>query len=120
MKKLLALAASLSLVYPYAFAADLPVKATSAPVAPVAAPYNWSGLYVGGNIGGAWAHVDCFYPSLTPPVGVSTSFNGAIGGLNAGAQIQWQSLVLGVEVAYSHAFDLDGSTALPVPPFVLD
>src|SRR6516165_10607848 len=35
-----------------AFAADMPVKAPPPP-APTA-PYNWSGLYVGGNFGGAW------------------------------------------------------------------
>jgi hypothetical protein len=35
-----------------ALAADMAVKAPP-PSAP-AAPYNWSGLYVGGNFGGAW------------------------------------------------------------------
>jgi hypothetical protein len=36
-------------------AADMAVKAPP-PSAP-AAPYNWSGLYVGGNFGGAWTSV---------------------------------------------------------------
>jgi outer membrane immunogenic protein len=36
-----------------ALSADLPVKAPAyAP--PVAAPYNWTGSYVGGNIGYGW------------------------------------------------------------------
>ena len=35
-----------------AHAADMAVKAPP-PTVP-AAPYNWSGLYVGGNFGGAW------------------------------------------------------------------
>jgi outer membrane immunogenic protein len=35
-----------------AFAADLPVKA---PPAPFPLPvYNWTGFYIGGNLGGAW------------------------------------------------------------------
>jgi outer membrane immunogenic protein len=34
------------------FAADLPVKARPMPA--VAAAYNWSGCYVGGNVGGKW------------------------------------------------------------------
>src|SRR5208282_4818128 len=41
-----------------AHAADLPVAPRPSPVAPVAyAPpvYNWSGFYVGGNIGGGFA-----------------------------------------------------------------
>ncbi|HSV23009.1 MAG TPA: hypothetical protein VLJ17_08270, partial [Xanthobacteraceae bacterium] len=40
-----------------ASAADLPVKA---PVykAPIAVPvYNWTGFYVGANIGGAWSNI---------------------------------------------------------------
>ena len=41
-----------------AFGADLPTrKAPPAPI-PVALPYNWSGCYVGGNIGGLWASKD--------------------------------------------------------------
>ena len=34
-----------------AFAADLPVKAPY--MAPIAL-YNWTGFYIGGNVGGAW------------------------------------------------------------------
>jgi outer membrane immunogenic protein len=39
-------------------AADMPAKAPvlNAPVA--AAPYDWTGFYVGGNVGGAWANSD--------------------------------------------------------------
>src|SRR5258708_29720656 len=43
-----------------AFAADMPLKA-----APVAyAPYDWSGIYIGGVIGGAWARTDSSDPGL--------------------------------------------------------
>ena len=35
-----------------AHAADMAVKAPPPTVS--VAPYNWSGLYVGGNFGGAW------------------------------------------------------------------
>ena len=62
-----------------AFAADLqPVY--KAPVA--AAPaYSWTGLYVGGHVGGAWANNDWFFPSdsinsvAQEPVG--TPFQGS-------------------------------------------
>ena len=38
-----------------AFGADLPTrKAPPAPI-PVALPYNWTGCYIGGNVGGLWA-----------------------------------------------------------------
>jgi opacity protein-like surface antigen len=39
-----------------AHAADMAVKAP--PPAAAAAPYNWSGLYVGGNFGGARVNCD--------------------------------------------------------------
>jgi len=50
-------------------AADVAVKAP--PPAAAAAPYNWSGLYVGGNFGGAWTSTNLnipgnnFYRGLT-------------------------------------------------------
>src|ERR1044072_1358787 len=36
-----------------AAAADLPVKAR--PMVPVVTAYNWTGCYIGGNVGGKWA-----------------------------------------------------------------
>ena len=39
-----------------ALAADLPTM-KSAPVAPLAVPYNWSGLYVGAYAGGSFGSV---------------------------------------------------------------
>ncbi len=69
-----------------AFAADLqPVY--KAPVA--AAPaYSWTGLYVGGHVGGAWANNDWFFPSNSinsvaqEPVG--TPFQGSFPNSQAG------------------------------------
>jgi opacity protein-like surface antigen len=74
-------------------AADLPVKA---PRAPTAAPaYNWTGLYVGGNIGGAWSN-----STLTDNnAGVSLNSGGAgfIGGLQAGYNLQAGNFLYGIE-----------------------
>jgi outer membrane immunogenic protein len=39
-----------------AVAADLPVKAR--PMVPVVTAYNWTGCYIGGNVGGKWARTD--------------------------------------------------------------
>ena len=105
-----------------AVAADLPRKAPIAPV-PVAAPYDWSGFYVGGTIGGAWANVDRFYPqSLAGPLSAGTSLDQPFAGFNGGAQYQWQNWVFGVEVNYSVPISnrSDGLTTLPTPPFALD
>jgi opacity protein-like surface antigen len=85
-----------------ALAADLRVKA---PIhkAPLAAPvYNWSGLYVGAHIGGAWSN-----STLTDSI-FGTSWNpggsGFIGGLQAGYNLQAGNFLYGVEG------DFDGTT----------
>jgi outer membrane immunogenic protein len=119
-----AIAASCAICFTQtALAADLPRKAPAVAPTPVAAPYDWSGLYVGGNIGGAWTEEDRFYPqAIGGPLGASTNFDRAFGGFNAGAQVQWQNWLLGVEVAYSAAISgTDGGlTPLPTPPFAAD
>ncbi|MGB6288181.1 MAG: outer membrane protein [Xanthobacteraceae bacterium] len=79
-------------------AADLPPARRPAAVAPVAyAPpvYNWSGFYVGGNLGAGFAD-----SSWTDPfTGAHNTFNktGFIGGGQVGANWQINALVLGIE-----------------------
>jgi outer membrane immunogenic protein len=55
MKKLLvsAIALAASAVVP-ALAADLPTKGPVVPMVPPPPAYNWTGCYIGANIGGAW------------------------------------------------------------------
>src|SRR5262245_52175885 len=83
-----------------AMAADMPVK-VKAPPPPVV--YDWSGVYVGFNIGGAWYDVERVYPNLLG-ASISSSGNDAIYGFHAGAQGQWGGWVLGIEAAYSACF----------------
>jgi len=45
-----------------AFAADVLVKAPPVYKAPVSTAYSWTGLYIGGHIGGAWANNDWSFP----------------------------------------------------------
>jgi outer membrane immunogenic protein len=79
-------------------AADLPVRPAPAPMAPVVyAPqaYNWSGFYIGGNIGGGFAD-----SSWSDPF--SGGYNrfdkgGFIGGGQIGVNAQFNWLVVGVE-----------------------
>jgi outer membrane immunogenic protein len=81
-----------------AAAADLPVRPAPAPVAPVTyapRPYNWSGFYIGGNIGGGFA--DSSWSD--PFTGGHNRFDkdGFIGGGQIGANAQFNWLVVGVE-----------------------
>src|SRR3979490_1306670 len=74
-------------------AADMPLKA-----APVGyAPYDWSGIYIGGVIGGAWARTDSSDPGLGiigtligVPVIQTTDRSGFIGGSEGGHRHQFR------------------------------
>ena len=93
-------------------AADIPVKAPV--VAPVMAPavYNWSGFYIGGNIGGGWANADYLNTANTTSFGdvagapaFSHNMSGFIGGGQIGYNFQSGAFVFGAEA------DLQGSGA---------
>jgi outer membrane immunogenic protein len=98
-----------------AFAADLPAQTyTKAPVY-VAPVYNWTGFYIGGHAGGAWAQqASTEIAPGTPafPIGSAFSKNnlsGFLGGVQVG--YNWQAnnpLVVGVEAEYSWA-DVKGT-----------
>jgi outer membrane immunogenic protein len=102
MKRLLLASAAVVALAAPAFAADLPAYPTKAPAV---AAYNWTGLYVGINLGGTWSNVtntDTF-----SPVGAVNSASSTISGVIGGGQIgyNWQSghVVFGLEA------DVDGS-----------
>jgi outer membrane immunogenic protein len=85
-------------------AADLPIRKAPAPVA-VAAPFSWSGFYIGAHAGGGWGTKewsDPFFSTkqvLFPPGvgGGSYNINGFLGGGQIG--FNWQSgwVVFGAE-----------------------
>jgi outer membrane immunogenic protein len=103
-----------------AMAADMRV----APAAPLpVAYYDWSGAYIGGNVGGVWYDQTRTYTGAPPFVGPAfnqTSHDSdGIFGFHAGAQWQWGAWVLGVEAALSACFQECRSYTgvLPSPPF---
>jgi outer membrane immunogenic protein len=86
-----------------AMAAELPVR-PAPPPPPVY--YDWTGAYIGGNVGGVWYDIDRTFPNvLAGPTGnFGTSGSDGIFGFHAGAQWQWGFWVLGVEAALSGCF----------------
>jgi len=83
----------------WAMAADMPLRA----VAPVGV-YDWSGMYIGGVLGGAWATNDISDPGLGVlgtlvgvPVIQTTNSSGFIGGIEGGSNYQFGNLVVGWE-----------------------
>lgn len=88
-----------------ASAADMAVKASA--VKPVEF-ISWTGLYVGGNAGGVWESIRAddvllpiggFFTPIGPRgnQGFNFSNSSLAGGAHAGAQYQWQKLVVGIE-----------------------
>jgi len=96
-----------------ATAADLPYKA---PPPLAEAYYDWSGAYVGLNVGGTHYNVTHHFPSpgaVTPDV--TTGDHDAIFGIHAGAQWQWGAWVLGAELARSGCSHECRSTSSVLP-----
>ena len=92
-----------------AFAADLPVKAPY--MAPIAL-YNWTGFYIGGNVGGAWETGTISDDLLS----FSHTRSGFIGGGQIGYNWQFSpQFVLGVEWMFDGT-DIRSDTGTVVSP----
>lgn len=123
-----------------ALAVAAPAVSRAAPPAPIAAPPNWTGFYVGGNVGFGWANPTANYSPNDPAAGlllagaaglpfeqpVVTSYDirqsGAVGGIEAG--YNWQAgsnWLVGLEADFSFS-DINGQAGpasfLLGPPFV--
>jgi outer membrane immunogenic protein len=68
------------------------------PVVPVVAPYSWSGLYLGLNIGYSWGKETNDFTLLgVGTVSESQRLNGVIGGFQSGYNYQFGAWVFGFE-----------------------
>jgi len=85
-----------------ASAADLPAKA---PIykAPVAVAPDWTGFYVGGNIGGGWGNRSVDY-SPNDPASVSL-FSAAVQGGPPSASFTSSGVLGGLQLGYNHQFN---------------
>ncbi len=116
-----------------ASAADLPRKAPAYTPPPPPPPYNWTGFYVGGNVGYGWATADNDLsisqpedPVPNPLVATlsgtdSTKVKGVIGGVQAGYNWQFNpNWLLGVEADFQASGQkgttLYGATIIITPP----
>jgi outer membrane immunogenic protein len=87
------------------YAADMAVKA---PPAAAAAIYNWTGFYIGGEVGGGWARgaTTDVVPSGGFPAGFTSqpiNYSGVLGGGYAGYNYQVNQIVLGIDGNYDGA-----------------
>jgi outer membrane immunogenic protein len=94
MKKYVGLAVLTALMIPVAAgAADMRLKAPPAPPPPP--PFSWTGFYIGGDFGGAWAN-GTISDSLFG-LSVSSNHSGFLGGGEVGYNWQTSNIVFGVE-----------------------
>jgi outer membrane immunogenic protein len=86
-----------------AAAADMPVKAPPAPIL-----YNWTGCYIGGHAGGAWARTEWTevfnttdFADFDQGQGFSRTESGFIGGGQLGCNYQTGPWVFGIEGTFA-------------------
>ena len=124
MKRInIAIAALASLLTTSAFAADLAPRMYSKAPAPVVAVYDWTGFYIGGNVGYSWGR-SSDTSTLTNAAGTilltsagKANLDGIVGGGQIGYNWQMQNWVWGLE-ADIQGTDEKGSRAfsyLPAP-----
>ena len=77
---------------------------TKAPPAPLPMAYNWTGWYLGVNVGGSWGHQDTTFNSAAGIITTSNNVNGVIGGGQIG--YNWQ---LGSPWVFGIEADIQGS-----------
>jgi outer membrane immunogenic protein len=107
MKKLLLGSVALIALAGSAVAADLPQR----PVAPVMAPmpiYNWTGFYVGGNLGGAWGTLNV--TDVNTGVTASPNNGGFAGGVQFGYDYQIGPWVIGIRNMFDGTSISNGAT----------
>jgi outer membrane immunogenic protein len=96
-----------------ATAADMqvPVKTTSAVMPPL---FNWTGFYIGGNLGGAWAH-----RNWTDILGVNFNNGNSdgvfIGGGEVGFNYQFDNFLFGVEADFDWPANNNNGNGVLVP-----
>ena len=67
----------------------------------LAVDYNWTGIYVGGHVGGALA--ESSWTFTNPTERIKQEDFGFAGGGQVGLQKQWDWIVLGAEASYTWA-----------------
>ena len=105
---MLLLAATICLVASQALAADLPRRAP-APLPPPLPAFVWTGCYLGGNLGGAWANVEV--TDVATGVTASHSNSGFAGGGQIGCDYQMGAWVVGIRNMF------DGTSIRETTPF---
>jgi outer membrane immunogenic protein len=96
-----------------ALAADLPHRPAYSEPMMVAPGYNWTGCYVGGNVGAAWGRAEV--TDVNSGAGVSGTNTGFAGGGQIGCDYQMGPWVIGIRNMFDGT-SLDNSATLGSGP----
>jgi outer membrane immunogenic protein len=97
MKKLFFAASILATSSLSAWAADMPVKA------PIASPYNWTGFYLGANVGGGWGNRNVNFSANDPAA--AAVFDPAVGGAPPSTSFKSSGALGGLQFGYNWQFN---------------
>lgn len=103
LRKILLASAALVAFAGAASAADMPARMATKAV-PYVALYNWTGFYVGANLGYGWGRA-------SDDLGVTSSMNGVIVGGQIGYNWQMNNLVVGLETDFQGSGQKQSTTA---------
>ena len=108
-----------SLLAAPAIAADMPVKAPVLRAAPAVA-YNWTGCFIGGNVGGVWVKSDftAAPPDPVQPLG-SHDASSVIGGVQGGCDYQVGRWVFGIQGDYDWTSAKGEHPSFAAPNFLI-
>src|SRR5712671_7661251 len=105
-RMLIGIAAVTSLLATSAFAADLPMRTYTKAPAYVEPVYNWTGFYIGGNVGYSWGR-SRDTATLTTGAGTvlftdvaSSRMDGVVGGGQMGYNYQTANWLWGIETDF--------------------
>ena len=113
MRKTVIVAVVLSTTGASAFAADMAARAPYTKAPAIARVYDWSGFYVGADLGGQWSDIGLSSPAPGATLSYNVRHDSFAAGGHAGYQHQWGQLVLGVEGAYMATFGRSDELATP-------
>jgi len=103
-----AIVAAVTVATSSGYAADLPQKPVYKAPMPAPVLYNWTGCYIGANIGGAWGNVDV--TDVNTGATVSPNNSGFAGGAQIGCDYQMSQWVIGIRNIFDGTSISNGST----------
>src|SRR5262249_52199762 len=104
----------------FAFAADLPAAAPIPPTAYLPSVYNWTGFYIGGNVGAGWSGISDTNTNFSDTLGSTFSAQTNVqflGGGQVGVNYEFANgIVIGAEAMFDWASNSQNASVTATDP----